>query len=112
GILGGGGWSSLLDEAEDVLLGDTPAAAGALHLSGVDTVLGGDPRHDRRDEALAVGRAVPGGRGSCRRRLRHRLRRRRFALGSRGGGGFGGGLRGRRRRGFLGRSRFGGFGRP
>ena len=43
-----------LDEIEDVLLRHAAAAAGALHLAGVDAVLGGDPRHHRGDERLAV----------------------------------------------------------
>src|SRR3954469_16985512 len=52
----GRGWRPCLDEVEDVLLRDATAAAGAGDLRGVDMVLGGDARDDRRDEcAVAAG---------------------------------------------------------
>ena len=56
----------------DVLLGDPPLAAGALHLREVDPLLAREPAHGR---AGVRGRLAVGLRGPFGRRARRRLRR-------------------------------------
>ena len=52
-----------LGGAEDVLLGDAGALAGAAHRGEVDAVQRGEPRDERRDDVAAVGSRRARGRG-------------------------------------------------
>ena len=66
-----------LDEREDVLLRHAAAPSGAGHGLRVDPVLGGDARHDGRDERVLVVVAVPARRAASPAAATRSRRRRR-----------------------------------